>query len=105
MKRALVVLLPFAFATLASAADHPGQASYRKSCAVCHAADGTGNSPTGKALKVRDLTSGEVQQQSDDELATVIADGKNTMPGFKSSMSPEQIREVVAFLRTLKKKQ
>ena len=104
MKRALALLLPFAFATLAGAADDPGQVSYRKSCAVCHAADGTGNSPTGKALKVRDLTSAEVQQQTDDALAGVIADGKGTMPGFKSSLSPAQIRDVVAFLRTLKKK-
>jgi cytochrome c6 len=105
MKRALVLLLPFAFAALAGGADHPGQASYRKSCAVCHAPDGTGNSPTGKALKVRDLTSAEVQEQTDEALTKVVADGKNTMPGFKSSMSPEQIREIVAFLRTLKKKQ
>lgn len=102
--RRFAILLPLVFTSLAVVADDgAGAAAYRKSCALCHAADGSGDTPAGKSMKVRDLRTPEVQEQSDDALATVIADGKGKMPGFKSALSAEQIREVVAFLRTMKK--
>ena len=87
----------------ASAHELPGAALYRqKQCVTCHAADGSGNTPAGKATKARDLRSAEVQKASDDELADVIVNGRGKMPGFKSSLSAEQVKELVAFLRTLK---
>lgn len=70
-------------------------------CALCHGADGHG-SDMGKTLKVKDLTSKEVQSLSDDELAHVIAEGKNNMPPFKDSLKKEEITGVVQYLRTLK---
>jgi mono/diheme cytochrome c family protein len=57
----------------------------------------------GKSLKVRDLRSDEVQKQSDDELTTVIADGRGKMPGYKSSLDAAQIKDVVAYIRSLAK--
>jgi len=94
------------FTTLAAAADDvPGAALYRqKACHTCHGADGSGNTPTGKALKARDLRSVEVQQQTDEELAAVIAAGKGKMPAYKASLDAEQIRNVVAYLRLLSAK-
>jgi mono/diheme cytochrome c family protein len=102
MRFAILFLL--VFTSLAVVADDgAGAAVYRKSCSVCHAADGSGNTPAGKSMKVRDLRTPEVQEQSDEALAAIVADGKAKMPGFKSSLSAEQIRDVVAFLRTLRK--
>src|SRR5205814_7582352 len=37
---------------------------YKANCAVCHAADGSGNTSSGKALKAKDLRSDEVQKIS-----------------------------------------
>lgn len=103
MKR-IVVSAVLLFTTLAASADDsPGAALYRqKACATCHGADGSGNTPVGKSLKARDLRSDEVQKQSDDALTTVIADGRGKMPGYKSSLSAEQIRQLVAHIRSLK---
>jgi mono/diheme cytochrome c family protein len=70
-------------------------------CAMCHGADGHG-SDMGKSLKVKDLTSKEVQSESDADLAHVIATGKNNMPPFKDSLKEDEIRGLVQYLRTLK---
>lgn len=74
---------------------------FNSRCALCHGADGHG-SDMGKTLKVKDLTSKEVQSQSDEELAHVIAEGKNNMPPFKGSLKKEEISDVIKYLRTLK---
>jgi mono/diheme cytochrome c family protein len=34
---------------------------YKTNCTLCHSDDGSGSSPTGKALKAKDLRSDEVQ--------------------------------------------
>lgn len=80
-----------------------GGALYKTKCAVCHGADGKGETTMGKADKLRDLGSADVQKQSDDELATLITNGKNKMPAYGKSLKPEQIKDLVAYLRTLKK--
>ncbi len=76
-------------------------ATFKSKCAACHATDGTG-SPAGKKIGVKDLTSAEVQTMSDAELADVITNGKNKMPKF-GSLQPEEIKGLVAYIRTLKK--
>ncbi len=38
---------------------------YKINCVLCHSADGSGGSPTGKAMHAKDLRSDEVQKQSD----------------------------------------
>ena len=45
---------------------------YKTNCVLCHAADGSGSSSSGKALKAKDLKSPEVQGKSDAELTDVI---------------------------------
>lgn len=72
---------------------------YRARCASCHGGDGRAGTPAGKALKVRDLHSDEVQGMSDDELYKVVADGKGKMPAFGKKLSEEQIRELVNRIR------
>lgn len=100
-------LLAFGLSTQgALAQDHGGATEASKTlfgsrCAMCHGADGHG-SEMGKSLKIKDLTSKEVQSQSDAELEHVIAEGKNNMPPFKDSLKKEEISGVVQYLRTLK---
>ena len=77
---------------------------YKARCELCHAADGSGNSPSGKALKAKDLHSDEVQKMSDAELADAIAKGKGKMPAFGSKLSPETIKSLVAYIRQMAKK-
>jgi mono/diheme cytochrome c family protein len=77
---------------------------FKAKCAMCHAENGSGNSPSGKALKAKDLRSAETQAKSDTELSDVIAKGRNKMPGFGQKLRPDQIQQLTAYVRQLGKK-
>jgi mono/diheme cytochrome c family protein len=76
---------------------------FKNNCTLCHGPDGSGNTPTGKALKAKDLKSDEVQKQSDEELAAVISKGRAKMPAFGSKFSSDIIKSLVAYIRQLPK--
>ena len=74
-------------------------ATFKAKCAMCHGADGKGETPAGKKMGVRDLSSSDVQKQSDAELAAVTAKGKNKMPSYEKSLKPEEIKDLVDYIR------
>lgn len=76
---------------------------YKTNCVLCHAADGSGNSPSGKALGAKDLRSDEVQKKTDAELMEIITQGKGKMPAFGKKLKPEDISKLVALIRALPK--
>jgi mono/diheme cytochrome c family protein len=78
--------------------------TYKAKCSACHGADGTGDTAIGKKMGMKDLAAPEVQKMSDDELTAIIADGKDKMPSYKKSLKPEQIKELVGYVRSLAKK-
>jgi cytochrome c6 len=80
-----------------------GAATYKGKCVVCHGADGKG-SPMGVKLGATDLTSADVQQQTDAQLSEVITKGKGKMPGFEERLKDTEIKDLVAFVRSLAKK-
>ncbi len=70
-----------------------GQQLFLKNCAHCHGADARGHE--GPDLHSLDWT--------DEQIATRIRNGKKgQMTAFAGKFSPEQIGEVIAYLRTLK---
>ena|SRR5271157_4651595 len=96
-----LILLALVFSTYTLA--DSGADTYKAKCSACHGAHGAGDTMLGKNLNLRALGSADVQKQSDDELSTIISRGKNRMPSFDRKLSKEQIRDVVRFIRTLKK--
>jgi len=78
-----------------------GKAVFGTKCAVCHGQDGSGNTPTGKNLKIKDLRSAEVQHMSDADLTNLIAKGKGKMPAYEKSLGADKITQVVAYVREL----
>lgn len=78
-------------------------AIYKAKCTMCHGADGAGQTPTGKKMKVRDLRSPEVQKMSDKELTTIITDGKGKMLAYKGKLAPADISALVELIRKMKK--
>ena len=97
----VVLVVTFAFSTFAaaqSAAD-----LYKTKCAICHGPSGAGDTAIGKNLKVRDLTSVDVQKQSDAELANITKNGKGKMPKYEGKLTDEQITDLVKYIRILKK--
>ena len=73
---------------------------YKSKCAACHGADGSKEMP---AMGVKPLTGSDVQKKSDAELTEVIAKGKGKMPAFAGKITDDQIKSLVAYVRTLKK--
>jgi cytochrome c6 len=84
-------------------ADDKNAALYKQKCAACHGADGKGDTPTGKAMKVRSFADPEVAKMSDDELAMAIEKGKGKMPAYGKSLKPDEIKAMVAYVRSLAK--
>jgi len=88
----------------ASFAAAPGAAdTYKSKCATCHGPDGKGETTVGKSMKVHDLSSADVQKQSDTDLQKIISDGKGKMPPYKAKLSVADISSLVAFIRGLAK--
>ena len=87
-----------------TAAAQDTAATYKAKCAACHGADGKGETPVGKKMGIKDLASPDVQKMSDAELTAVIADGKDKMPSYKKSLKPDQIEDLVSYIRSLKGK-
>jgi cytochrome c6 len=85
-------------------AQNDAEKIYKTNCVLCHAPDGSGSSPSGKALKAQDLRSELIQKKTDDELATAITTGKGKMPAFGKKLKPDQIAQLVAYIRALPKK-
>jgi cytochrome c6 len=81
-----------------------GASTFKAKCAMCHGADGTGSTATGKALKVRDLGSPDVQSQTDAQITDIVTNGKNKMPAYKGKLTDDQIKGLVGYLRELSKK-
>src|SRR5271170_897251 len=93
---ALAAVLSTPFPARAQSAD-----LFKSKCAGCHAADGTG-SAMGKKMGAHDFTTADVQGMSDAQLTDIITNGKNKMPKY-ASLKPEDIKGLVAYIRTLKK--
>lgn len=88
------------FCTVALAAS-PGEDVYRAKCAMCHGQDGSGNTPMGQRLKIRDLRLPEVQKETDEQLTAIITNGKPPMPAYGKMLSAAEIKQVVAYLRRI----
>jgi cytochrome c6 len=98
---ALAALPAPVHADAASAA--AGAELYKSKCVGCHGADGSGNTPMGKALKVQDLRKPDLQARKDADLAASITNGKGKMPPQKANLTPAQVNQIVEYVRTLGK--
>jgi len=84
-------------------ADEKNAALYKQKCAACHGADGKGETATGKAMKVRSFADPEVVKMSDEDLSSAIEKGKGKMPAYGKSLKPDEIKAMVAYIRSLAK--
>lgn len=93
----------------AKATDDATVKLFRAQCATCHGVDGKGKTTAGKELGVLDWSDGKtIPGMSDAQIEKVIRegsskgkDGKTRMPPFPK-LSGEQIKALVAYVRTLK---
>jgi cytochrome c6 len=89
--------------TMKAWAQNDAKSLYGSKCAVCHGADGAGQTVMGKKLKigdVRDLN----KQHSAEEMITVVDKGKPpSMKAYGKDYSKDQIKGLVEYYRSLAK--
>jgi mono/diheme cytochrome c family protein len=73
---------------------------YNHKCAVCHGKDGLGNTVKGKKVHVKDVHTN--MKDSEAEMVKVVTNGKgDDMDSYKKEYSPDQIKALVDYYRTL----
>jgi cytochrome c6 len=91
--------LVFALALPPMAAAQSAMDTYKAKCAMCHGADGSGKA----AMGTKDLGSADIQKMSDADLTAAITNGKGKMPSYKGKLTDAQVKDLVSYIRTLKK--
>jgi mono/diheme cytochrome c family protein len=126
MKRKSLVLIPFALFLLgacktetpvnnapkandnsATAKSTPDQFAatrvlYEKDCKLCHMANGEGGPvklEDGTKLKVPSLREGHALKHPDADFLKQITKGGDGMPGFGEKLKPEEINDMIRFIR------
>ena len=76
-------------------------------CFTCHGMEGKGNGPASSLMnpKPADFTSEQVKKKSDEQLLNAIESGLpgTPMAPWKGSLTPEQIQDVLAYVRSFGK--
>ena len=85
-----------------------GERAYKQNCVNCHGASGRGDGAAAAQLdpKPADLTSEKTQAKRDAELLETIKFGRSgtAMPGWMSELDERDLRDVMAYIRTLGQK-
>jgi len=76
-----------------------GQTLYDTKCAQCHGKDGVAKPPGRGSKNFNDPAFQSAW--TEESIAKITADGKGKMPGYRSKLSPEQIKAVAAHVKTL----
>ncbi len=108
--KAFVITMALAVAGVWSAPAADVKALWDQHCASCHAKDGSGNTRMGKKSGAKDYRDPKVQAEiKDDAALAAVRDGikdKGTekMKPFKDKLSDDEIKQLIAHVRTLGKK-
>ena len=84
-------------------AAHPakGKTLFIKHCAGCHGVQGKGDGYKLLGPDPANLTAPATRKKSDRTLLATIHEGKPNMPSWKGLLSERDIRNVLAYIRTL----
>ncbi len=102
LRAAAMILLSASIAAPAFA-QSSGVANYKAKCAMCHGSDGQATSPMAKNMKILSFKAPAMVKASDAQLIGSTTNGKGRMPAYKGKLSDAQIKDVVAYIRTLQK--
>jgi len=83
-----------------------GEELFIKYCALCHGKDGKAQNPAARKLGVKDLSESKA---TDSELEKQVIEGKKDdrgnlkMPSFKDKFTPEEIKALIAVVKSFRK--
>ncbi|MBM3836073.1 MAG: cytochrome c [Verrucomicrobia bacterium] len=85
------------------------KANWETQCAKCHGSDGTGDTKMGKKVGAKDYTDPKVQaEMKDDKVFKSLKEGMKEngmvqMKGFAAVLSDDEIKALIAHIRTFRK--
>lgn len=82
-------------------AQSSGAATYKAKCQTCHGATGTPSPGIAKAMGVKPVSDPEIKKLTADQMIAAVKNGKGKMKPV-AGLTDEQVKEVVAYFRTLK---
>jgi mono/diheme cytochrome c family protein len=109
MKTILVLAISILIVPPLSTRAADAKTNWANNCAQCHGPTGKGDTKMGKMVGAMDLTDPKKQASFSDAKATesikngVKQNGKTTMKAFAGKLSDDEIKALVAYVRTLKK--
>lgn len=103
MRYGLVFSAAMLVAVAAAFAQSGGEAVYRARCQSCHGTEGVPNPGIAKAMGVKPASDPSVKAHSLAQMIAITANGKAKMPAFKGKLTDAQIKDSVAYFRTLAK--
>jgi mono/diheme cytochrome c family protein len=109
MKTIVTVVLSLYIALTWSMQAADPKTNWANNCAQCHGPTGKGDTKMGKMLNAMDLTDPKKQASfTDAKAAAAIKDGvkqngKTTMKAFAGKLTDDEIKALVAYVRSLKK--
>lgn len=83
--------------------------NWKKNCMSCHGKDGKGDTKAGRKAGVKDMTDAKYQSEITEEKAIeaikngIKKDGKDHMKPFGDKLSDDEIKALVAKVRSFKK--
>jgi mono/diheme cytochrome c family protein len=109
MKPIVSIVVGLLAASVMSTRAADPKALWDANCAQCHGKNGHADTKMGKTLNAKDLTDPKVQAEFTDAKATqsikegVKQNGKTTMKAFGGKLTDDEVKALVAYVRTLKK--
>jgi len=106
--KAIVIVFVLGGALCGSAVAGDVTGIWNLNCAACHGKDGKGQTMMGRKLGIKDLTDGTVQASFTDDQASkaikegVTDNGQTKMKAFAEKISDDDIKALVAHVRSLK---
>lgn len=77
------------------------RANYAKNCEACHGPNAEGGlvKLDNKQIKVPSLKAAHAIKHTDEQMVDFITNGHEAMPAFKEKLRPEEVTELVRFVR------
>jgi len=109
MRKMILLAAMFGLTAALTAKGAEAKDNWEANCTKCHGADGKGDTKMGQKLGCKDMTDAKVQADIKDDAAFKALkeglksdDGKTLMKPFEQ-LSDDEIKALVAYVRTLKK--
>jgi len=83
--------------------------NWEKNCQKCHGPDGKGNTKMGRQSGVKDYTDPKVQEEMKDDSSIktikegIVEKGKKKMDPYAEKFTDEEIKALIAHMRSFKK--